>query len=195
MEICDLHQTVLIFDEVITGFRLAPGGAQQLFGVTPDMATFGKIIGGGMPVGAYGGRRDIMECVAPVGKEYQAGTLSGNPVAMAAGIAQLTCLKENPSVYEHINSLGEMLYGGLKEIIAAAKLYFCQNVRFKAICRIFPIYDSAWQLFCTGPIRSHVYFRSAYGSGYPKNVVRRGCIFWRIKQALLFNGAGCIECI
>ncbi|QAT42397.1 glutamate-1-semialdehyde 2,1-aminomutase [Aminipila luticellarii] len=121
-EICDLHQTVLIFDEVITGFRLAPGGAQQLFGVTPDMATFGKIIGGGMPVGAYGGRRDIMECVAPVGKVYQAGTLSGNPVAMAAGIAQLTCLKENPSVYEHINSLGEMLYGGLKEIIAAAKV-------------------------------------------------------------------------
>lgn len=121
-EICDVNKAVLIFDEVITGFRLSSGGAQELFGITPDMATFGKIIGGGMPVGAYGGKREIMECVAPVGKVYQAGTLSGNPVAMAAGIAQLTCLKENPQIYEHINSLGEMLYGGLKDIIETAKV-------------------------------------------------------------------------
>ncbi len=121
-EICDVNKAVLIFDEVITGFRLSSGGAQELFGITPDMATFGKIIGGGMPVGAYGGKREIMECVAPVGKVYQAGTLSGNPVAMAAGIAQLTCLKENPQIYGHINSLGEMLYGGLKDIIETAKV-------------------------------------------------------------------------
>ncbi len=116
-KLCDDQKTVLIFDEVITGFRLSAGGAGKLFGIMPDMATFGKIIGGGMPVGAYGGRREIMECVAPVGKVYQAGTLSGNPVAMAAGIAQLTYLKENPSVYEHIAKLGNMLFEGLEEII------------------------------------------------------------------------------
>lgn len=77
----------MIFDEVITGFRLAPGGAQQFFGVTPDLTTLGKIIGGGMPVGAYGGRKEIMECVAPLGNVYQAGTLSGNPIAMTADLS------------------------------------------------------------------------------------------------------------
>ena len=88
-DLCDRNGAVLIFDEVITGFRLAPDGAQGYFGVTPDLTTFGKIIGAGMPVGAYGGRREIMEMVSPVGAVYQAGTLSGNPVAMAAGLAQI----------------------------------------------------------------------------------------------------------
>jgi len=119
-EICDANKTVLIFDEVITGFRLALGGAQELFDVKPDMTTFGKIIGGGMPVGAYGGKREIMEMVAPCGAVYQAGTLSGNPVAMAAGIAQLTYLKEHPEVYTHINKLGELLYGGLRKLAEKA---------------------------------------------------------------------------
>lgn len=119
-ELCDIHKTVLIFDEVITGFRLALGGAQELFHVRADLVTFGKIIGGGMPVGAYGGKREIMEMVAPLGAVYQAGTLSGNPVAMAAGIAQLTYLKENPQVYTYINKLGDMLYDGLKEITEKA---------------------------------------------------------------------------
>ncbi len=121
-EICDSNKTVLIFDEVITGFRMALGGAQELFGIKPDMTTFGKIIGGGMPVGAYGGKREIMEMVAPCGSVYQAGTLSGNPVAMAAGIAQLTYLKENPQVYTHINKLGGQLYGGLRELAKTAKI-------------------------------------------------------------------------
>lgn len=120
-KICDDNGTVLIFDEVITGFRLSSGGAQKLFGVTPDLATFGKIIGGGMPVGAYGGKREIMDVIAPVGKVYQAGTLSGNPVAMAVGKAQLSYLKENPSVYDNINKFGEKLYGGIKEIIEVSK--------------------------------------------------------------------------
>ena len=88
-ELCDQHGILLIFDEVMTGFRVALGGAQALYGVTPDLSTFGKVIGGGMPVGAFGGKREFMELVAPSGPVYQAGTLSGNPVAMAAGLATL----------------------------------------------------------------------------------------------------------
>jgi glutamate-1-semialdehyde 2,1-aminomutase len=106
-ELCTKHRALLIFDEVITGFRLSLSGAQGYYNIMPDLATFGKIIGGGMPVGCYGGRREIMEMVAPVGPVYQAGTLSGNPVAMAAGMAQLKYLKEHPEVYTKINELGE----------------------------------------------------------------------------------------
>lgn len=100
--LCDAHGALLIFDEVITGFRLARGGAQEYFGVRADLVTFGKIIGGGMPVGAFAGSRKLMERVAPMGPIYQAGTLSGNPVAMAAGLAQLTILNENPDIYTDI---------------------------------------------------------------------------------------------
>lgn len=108
-ELCNQHGTLLIFDEVITGFRLAPGGAQEYFGVKADLVTYGKIIGGGMPVGAYGGSRALMEHVAPCGPVYQAGTLSGNPVAMAAGLAQLRYLHDHPQVYTHINHMGASL--------------------------------------------------------------------------------------
>ena len=108
------HGTILIFDEVITGFRLAPGGAQGLFGITPDLSCFGKIIGGGLPVGAYGGKREIMGHIAPDGDVYQAGTLSGNPLAMAAGIATLNILKrEDP--YEDLDRKCEMLFTGLEK--------------------------------------------------------------------------------
>ena len=98
----DITQTdgaLLIFDEVITGFRLAPGGAQEYFHIKPDLTTLGKIVGGGMPVGTYGGRREIMQCVAPLGEVYQAGTLSGNPIAMTAGIETLKLLDTHPEVY------------------------------------------------------------------------------------------------
>lgn len=108
-ELCNQHGALLIFDEVITGFRLAPGGAQEYFGVKADLVTYGKIIGGGMPVGAYGGSRALMEHVAPCGPVYQAGTLSGNPVAMAAGLAQLRYLHDHPQVYTHINDMGASL--------------------------------------------------------------------------------------
>lgn len=119
-ELCTKYGSLLIFDEVITGFRLGAGGASEYFKVTPDLITFGKIIGAGMPVGAYGGKREIMEMVAPVGTVYQAGTLSGNPVAMAAGIAQLTILKEHPEIYTKLNQMGDWFYGSLKKQVEQA---------------------------------------------------------------------------
>lgn len=112
-EICTREGIVLIFDEVMTGFRLAKGGAQELFGVTPDMTTLGKIIGGGMPVGAYGGKKEIMEFVSPAGPVYQAGTLSGNPIAMAAGLAMLKHLNEHPEEYARLNHIGELISDGI----------------------------------------------------------------------------------
>lgn len=115
--LCTKYGALLIFDEVITGFRLAAGGAQEYFGIQADLVTFGKIIGGGMPVGAYGGRKEIMSVVSPLGPVYQAGTLSGNPIAMAAGIAMLTILKENPDLYKDLNAMGEYLYTGIEEIL------------------------------------------------------------------------------
>ena len=119
-DICREYGSLLIFDEVITGFRLGIDGAQGYFGVTPDLTTFGKIIGGGMPVGAYGGKREIMELVSPVGGVYQAGTLSGNPVAMAAGITQLTILKEHPEYYTELNQRADQFYRSMQEIFEKA---------------------------------------------------------------------------
>lgn len=113
--LCDATGALLIFDEVITGFRLALGGAMAYFGVEADLVTYGKIIGGGMPVGAYGGRREIMQHVAPLGSVYQAGTLSGNPVAMAAGIATLTQLRDHPEIYAEIDRLAERLEQGIRQ--------------------------------------------------------------------------------
>ena len=117
-QLCDQHGSLLIFDEVITGFRLAPGGAQEYFGVRADLVTYGKIIGGGMPVGAYGGSRRLMELVAPLGPVYQAGTLSGNPVAMAAGLAQLRILSSTPGIYTDLERKGAALEAGLKQALA-----------------------------------------------------------------------------
>lgn len=114
--LCDKNNALLIFDEVITGFRLAIGGAQEYYGVTADLVTYGKIIGGGMPVGAYGGRREIMECVAPSGTVYQAGTLSGNPLAMSAGLATLEYLSAHSEVYDNINQKTNRLVDGLRSI-------------------------------------------------------------------------------
>ena len=115
-DLCTRNGIVLIFDEVMTGFRLASGGAQELYGVTPDMTTLGKIIGGGLPVGAYGGKKEIMDFVSPVGPVYQAGTLSGNPIAMAAGLVMLKFLKENTgSFYKDLNQTGNDLVKGMMD--------------------------------------------------------------------------------
>ena len=116
-QLCDQYGALLIFDEVITGFRLQIDGAIGHFGITPDLVTYGKIIGGGMPVGAYGGRKEIMQLVSPLGSVYQAGTLSGNPVAMCAGLTQLRYLKAHPEVYRQIGFLSHRLRRGLEEII------------------------------------------------------------------------------
>jgi glutamate-1-semialdehyde 2,1-aminomutase len=118
-QLCDQHGCLLIFDEVITGFRLGLSGAQGFFGVKPDLTTFGKIIGGGLPVGAYGGRRDIMDKVAPVGPVYQAGTLSGNPLAMAAGVAVLDAIAR-PDFYDQLEAQTAALVQGLNETFAAS---------------------------------------------------------------------------
>ncbi len=119
--LCDREKMLLIFDEVMTGFRLAPGGAQQALGVNADLVTYGKVIGAGMPVGAFGGRREIMESVAPVGKVYQAGTLSGNPIAMIAGFTLLTELKNNPGIYKELEQKTVQLREGMAEIFQNKK--------------------------------------------------------------------------
>lgn len=125
--LCDENGALLIFDEVITGFRLAFGGAAEYFGIKPDLVTYGKIIGAGMPVGAYGGRLDVMEMVAPVGKVYQAGTLSGNPIAMAAGLTQLKYLYQHPEIYTGLERKGSRLYGGMEAILKEKGLHYRLN--------------------------------------------------------------------
>lgn len=123
-EVCDQYGSVLIFDEVMTGFRVARGGAQELYGVHADLVTLGKIIGGGMPVGAFGGKREIMEKIAPLGPVYQAGTLSGNPLAMRAGIAMLTAMKRE-GLYEELSAKTEYLTEGLKAVAAKNGVPVC----------------------------------------------------------------------
>ena len=125
-EQCSAHGAVLIFDEVMTGFRVALGGAQSLFGVTPDLTTLGKVIGGGLPVGAFGGRKEIMENISPTGPVYQAGTLSGNPLAVAAGLATLDTISE-PGFYEALNKKASRLVDGFSEKAEAAGIPFSSN--------------------------------------------------------------------
>jgi glutamate-1-semialdehyde 2,1-aminomutase len=117
--ICDQENILLIFDEVMTGFRLAPGGAQERLGINADLMTYGKVIGGGLPVGAFGGRREIMEHIAPLGNVYQAGTLSGNPIAMIAGFTMLKTLKEQPAIYNELDAKTIYLKEGLQKVLLA----------------------------------------------------------------------------
>ncbi len=118
-KLCDEEGIVFIFDEVMTGFRLAPGGAQERLGIKADLVTYGKVIGGGMPVGAFGGKKEIMQHIAPLGNVYQAGTLSGNPIAMIAGYTLLNELKSNPSIYKELNEKTIYLRDGLNEVLKA----------------------------------------------------------------------------
>ncbi len=143
-ELCSEEGIVFIFDEVMTGFRLAAGGAQEVFGVTPDLTTFGKIIGGGLPVGAFGGKREIMEKLAPLGPVYQAGTLSGNPLAMAAGFAALTHIKENPGIYNLLEDRTDQLETGFRENLEKLDKAYRINRIGSMISMFFtesPVYD------------------------------------------------------
>ncbi len=125
--VCDKEGIVLIFDEVMTGFRLAKGGAQERFGITPDLTTLGKIIGGGMPVGAYGGKAEIMNWVSPLGPVYQAGTLSGNPIAMSAGLTMLHYLNDHPEVYTQLEASGNKLITGFGNSMKKLGLNYTVN--------------------------------------------------------------------
>ncbi|MCW8803452.1 MAG: glutamate-1-semialdehyde 2,1-aminomutase [Ignavibacteriaceae bacterium] len=135
--ICDEEKIVLIFDEVMTGFRVAAGGAQEVLGIKPDLSTFGKIIGGGLPVGAFGGKNEIMEGVAPSGPVYQAGTLSGNPLAMAAGYAALKHIKDNPNVYKELEEKSSYLENGFKENLMSLGKNYAMNRVGSMMCMFF----------------------------------------------------------
>ncbi len=156
-ELTQKYGALLIFDEVITGFRLSYGGAQGLYGIRPDLTCLGKVIGGGLPVGAYGGRREIMENVAPLGPAYQAGTLSGNPLAMTAGIQTLTLLRSG-RIYEELEEQGRSLAEGTEEAYRAANLLCCLN-------RV----GSMWTLFFThGPLKDDRDIERANVGGYAR---------------------------
>jgi len=125
--LCTREQIVFIFDEVMTGFRLAAGGAQEKLGIDADLVTYGKVIGGGLPVGAFGGKKEIMEHIAPLGNVYQAGTLSGNPIAMIAGFTLLNELKENPSIYIELEEKTKYLQAGLDKVLSASGIPYVIN--------------------------------------------------------------------
>jgi glutamate-1-semialdehyde 2,1-aminomutase len=135
--ICDEEKIVLIFDEVMTGFRVAAGGAQEVLKIKPDLSTFGKIIGGGLPVGAFGGKREIMEKIAPSGPVYQAGTLSGNPLAMAAGYAALKYIKDNPGIYNVLEEKSSYLEKGFKENLSSIGKNYAMNRVGSMMCMFF----------------------------------------------------------
>jgi len=135
--ICDEEKIVLIFDEVMTGFRVAAGGAQEVLGIKPDLSTFGKIIGGGLPVGAFGGKREIMEKIAPSGPVYQAGTLSGNPLAMAAGFAALKHIKDNPKIYIGLEEKSAYLEKGFTDNLSAVGKNYAMNRVGSMMCMFF----------------------------------------------------------
>jgi glutamate-1-semialdehyde 2,1-aminomutase len=163
------HGALLIYDEVMTGFRLAPGGAQQLQNITPDLTVLGKIVGGGLPVGAYGGRADIMKKIMPAGPVFQAGTLSGNPLAMAAGLATLQELRDRPP-YAHLEKLGAMLEAGLAGHASTDPvLAHRANIRVQRV-------GSMWTLFFNAePVVD-------YDSAKRSDAARFGRFFWAMME-------------
>jgi glutamate-1-semialdehyde 2,1-aminomutase len=169
-ERCSSESSLLIFDEVMSGFRLARGGAQEIYGISPDLTTFGKIIGGGLPVGAFGGRREIMEMIAPSGPVYQAGTLSGNPLAMTAGLETLRIIDEDPNFYTRLEEAGSALESGFNEILTELRSDYVVNRRGSMFTLFFtnqPVVDftsaktsdtSRFAAFFNGLLKNGIYF-------------------------------------
>jgi glutamate-1-semialdehyde 2,1-aminomutase len=169
-ELTRRHAALLIFDEVISGFRVAPGGAQELYGVTPDLTTLGKIVGGGLPVGAYGGSRDLMSKIAPSGAVYQAGTLSGNPLAMAAGIAMLDEIRRHPP-YEELEQKGALLERVVDDAISRAGVE--GRVHYERAGSLSTLF------FCSGPVRDFATVKRSDTKRYALffHAMREGSIF------------------
>ena len=186
-DICTAEGIVLIFDEVMTGFRLAAGGAQEVLGVDADLVCYGKVIGAGMPVGAFGGRQEIMNHIAPLGNVYQAGTLSGNPLAMIAGYTLLKELKDNPNIYTELAAKTEYLHKGLEEVLAASGKAYTINrkgsmisVHFSAV----PVVD-----FATAAASDNAFFNQLFHA-----MLRRGVYLppsayeaWFLNNALTYE--------
>jgi glutamate-1-semialdehyde 2,1-aminomutase len=178
-EVCDKYGAVLIFDEVMTGFRVSLGGAQQHYGVTPDLTTLGKVIGGGLPVGAFGGKREIMEKIAPLGPVYQAGTLSGNPVSMAAGLTTLKLIQEK-GFHDKLAAKTVMLCEGLKQRASAAGIplttnqvgamfgvFFSDEENITSFSQVTQCNVERFKIFYHGMLSQGVYMApSAYEAGF-----------------------------
>lgn len=167
-DLCDRYGALLIFDEVITGFRLARGGAQEYFGVRADLVTFGKIIGGGMPVGAYAGKKELMSQVAPTGPIYQAGTLSGNPVAMAAGLTQLQILQANPSYYTALEDKAQRMAQGMRRAAEQAGVSVQVNQCGALLCTYFT--DAPVQCFADTQKSNLEQFRAYFHGMQARNM-------------------------
>lgn len=178
--LCDAYGTVLIFDEVMTGFRVAKGGAQALYDIKPDLTTLGKVIGGGMPVGAFGGRRDIMECLAPLGSVYQAGTLSGNPLAMRAGLVTLQIIDRQADFYPRLSRMTQALVAGLQQCALDASIpclvqsiggmfgfYFTDQSQINTYADVMRCDQSAFKHFFHAMLQQGVYLApSAFEAGF-----------------------------
>ena len=186
-DICTAEGIVLIFDEVMTGFRLAAGGAQEVLGVDADLVCYGKVIGAGMPVGAFGGRQEIMNHIAPLGNVYQAGTLSGNPLAMIAGYTLLKELKDNPNIYTELAAKTEYLHKGLDEVLAASGKAYTINrkgsmisVHFSAV----PVVD-----FATAAASDNAFFNQLFHAMLRRGVYLPPSAFeaWFLNNALTYE--------
>jgi glutamate-1-semialdehyde 2,1-aminomutase len=179
-EVCDEYGTVLIFDEVMTGFRVALGGAQAYYGIKPDLTTLGKVIGGGLPVGAFGGKREIMEQIAPLGPVYQAGTLSGNPLSMNAGLAMLNALTATPGIHDQLEAKTDYLTQGL-EAMAISKgipftttavggmfgIFFTDQKNISSFAQTTACDTERFGQFFQGMLKEGVYLApSAYETGF-----------------------------
>jgi len=167
--LCDRHGSLLIFDEVMTGFRVAPGGAQELYGVRPDITTLGKVVGGGLPLAAFGGRAEVLEKVAPSGPVYQAGTLSGNPLATAAGLKTLEILGR-PGAYEELEARGRRLETGLGRLVGGSALPLCFQ-RVGSMATLFFVRGPVLSLDSLGEVRADLYAKFFHG------LLRRGVYF------------------